>query len=126
MSNKLSFSLVSPERELFSGDVDEVVIPGSEGDIGVLAAHAPLMTTLIPGMLVIKNDGTEKEIYVKGGFADITPAGLTVLAEMAVPVDELTSDLLARERKQAEEDVSAEDINTSYSASRVLQVLADR
>ena len=84
MADKLHFSLVSPERELFSGLVDQVDAPGSEGDFGVLAGHAPFMTTLKEGRVTVHNDGQMKVYEVRGGFADVTPDGLTVLAEHAV------------------------------------------
>jgi F-type H+-transporting ATPase subunit epsilon len=86
MAAKLHFSLVSPERELFSGEVDQVDAPGSEGDFGVLAGHAPFMTTLKEGR-VKAYDGDDTLVFeVRGGFADVTPAGLTILAEYAAPV----------------------------------------
>jgi F-type H+-transporting ATPase subunit epsilon len=86
MAAKLHFSLVSPERELFSGEVDQVDAPGSEGDFGVLFGHAPFMTTLKEGR-VKAYDGDETLVFdVRGGFADVTPAGLTILAEYAAPV----------------------------------------
>ena len=84
MADKLHFSLVSPERELFSGLVDQVDAPGSEGDFGVLAGHAPFMTTLKEGSVRVHNDGRITTYEVRGGFADVTPDGLTVLAEHAV------------------------------------------
>lgn len=86
MAVKLHFSLVSPERELFSGDVDQVDAPGSEGDFGVLAGHAPFMTTLKEGRVHVHLDGGERVFDVHGGFADVTPGGLTILAESAVEV----------------------------------------
>jgi F-type H+-transporting ATPase subunit epsilon len=86
MAAKLHFSLVSPERELFSGEVDQVDAPGSEGDFGVLFGHAPFMTTLKEGR-VKAYDGDDTQVFeVRGGFADVTPAGLTILAEHAEPV----------------------------------------
>jgi F-type H+-transporting ATPase subunit epsilon len=86
LAEKLHFSLVSPQRELFSGAVDQVDAPGSEGDFGVLAGHAPFMTTLKPGRVHV-HDGDRELVYeVKGGFADVTPAGLTILAEEAIEV----------------------------------------
>ncbi|HET6970554.1 MAG TPA: ATP synthase F1 subunit epsilon [Phenylobacterium sp.] len=83
MAAKLHFSLVSPQRELFSGDVDQVDAPGTEGDFGVLAGHAPFMTTLKEGQVRVYNDGRVRTFEVRGGFADVTPEGLTVLAEHA-------------------------------------------
>ncbi|MEO1241571.1 MAG: F0F1 ATP synthase subunit epsilon [Pseudomonadota bacterium] len=109
MSNKLHFSLVSPERQLMSQDVDEVDIPGAEGWIGVLPNHAPLMTTLAPGMVRIKDGNDEKRIFVRGGFAEISPAGLTVLAEEAMPAAELDAAAIAQRIKDAEEDLADAD-----------------
>ncbi len=84
MADKLHFSLVSPSRELFSGEVDHVIAPGTEGEFGVLAHHAPFMTTLKNGIVrVLEGDAVKMRIYVRGGFADVTPAGLTILAEEA-------------------------------------------
>ena len=85
---KFQFDLVAPEKLLFSGQVDQVDVPGSEGDFGVLAGHAPLVTTVRPGVLVIYRDGGELRIVVNGGFAEVNSAGLTVLAEMAVPLED--------------------------------------
>jgi F-type H+-transporting ATPase subunit epsilon len=83
MAEKLHFSLVSPERELFSGLVDQVDAPGSEGDFGVLANHAPFMTALKEGQVRVHQDGQITVYDVRGGFADVTPEGLTILAEHA-------------------------------------------
>jgi F-type H+-transporting ATPase subunit epsilon len=84
MADKLHFSLVSPQRELFSGLVDQVDAPGSEGDFGVLAGHAPFMTALREGPVTVHNDGQITVYDVRGGFADVTPDGFTVLAEHAI------------------------------------------
>jgi F-type H+-transporting ATPase subunit epsilon len=86
MAGKLSFSLVAPEREVFAGLVDQVDAPGVEGDFGVLADHAPFMTALREGPVVVINGGSRRTFTVKGGFADVTPAGLTILAEEATEV----------------------------------------
>ena len=86
MADKLHFSLVSPERELFSGEVDQVDAPGSEGDFGVLVGHAPFMTTLKAGRVKLYNDGETRGFDVRGGFADVTAEGLTILAEQASEV----------------------------------------
>ncbi len=83
MALKLHFSLVSPERELFSGEVDRVDAPGSEGDFGVLAGHAPFMTTLKEGWVKVHVEGAMRTFDIHGGFADVTPEGLTILAEKA-------------------------------------------
>jgi F-type H+-transporting ATPase subunit epsilon len=102
------FDLVSPEKLLFSGEVSQVDVPGSEGDFGVLAAHAPLVTTLRPGILVIHGEREALRIVVDGGFAEVGSAGLTVLADLAVPVDEFDVAQLAAMIKDTEEDVADE------------------
>ena len=102
------FDLVSPEKLLFSGEVEQVDLPGSEGDFGVLAGHAPIIATLRPGILVIRGEGEPVRIVVNGGFAEVGPTGLTVLAELAVPVDEFDASALAGVIKDTEEDVADE------------------
>lgn len=90
MADKLHFSLVSPTREVFSGEVDHVVAPGTDGEFGVLAHHAPFMTTLKTGLVrVLEGDVVQMKLFVRGGFADVTPAGLTILAEEAVNLSDL-------------------------------------
>jgi F-type H+-transporting ATPase subunit epsilon len=86
MAAKLHFSLVSPQRQLFAGDVDQVDAPGSEGDFGVLAGHAPFMTTLKEGRVKAYDGDATLVFDVRGGFADVTAEGLTILAEYAVEV----------------------------------------
>ena len=99
----LTFELVSPERILYSGDVDAVVLPATEGDMTVLPGHAPVMTTLKTGFLVITdNPGNGRRMLIRGGFADISQSGLTVLAERALPEEEITQDVLDHEILQAE------------------------
>lgn len=97
------FDLVSPEQLVFSGEVEHVVVPGSEGEFGVMAGHAPVVAMLKPGILRILGEH-EQRILVTGGFAEVTPQGLTVLADRAVPVEELDPAAIAREIKDAEED----------------------
>jgi F-type H+-transporting ATPase subunit epsilon len=80
---KFHFSLVSPERELYSAEVDQVDAPGAEGDFGVLAGHAPFMTALREGAVTVKDGSAARVFTIKGGFADVTPDGLTILAEHA-------------------------------------------
>ena len=106
---KLHFDLVSPERQLASEDVDQVDVPGIEGAFGVLANHSPVMTALAPGVLRIRNGAEERRIFVRGGFAEVTPKGLTVLAEEAVPVSELNAEALATRIKNAEQDLADAD-----------------
>lgn len=90
MANSFNFELVSPERLLLSAQVTEVVIPATEGEMTVMANHAPTMTTVKPGIVTVKTaDGKADRFVVFGGFADILPTGCTLLAESAVHVDEL-------------------------------------
>jgi len=89
MADKLHFSLVSPSRELYSGEVDKVDIPGCEGDLGILPNHSPLMTAIRAGLIGVYHDGVESFYFVQGGFADVTPEGLTVLAEKAMPLGDV-------------------------------------
>jgi F-type H+-transporting ATPase subunit epsilon len=100
------FDLVSPERLVFSGEVEHVVVPGSEGEFGVLAHHAPLLAMLRPGILTILGPGQPQRIVVGSGFADVAPEGLTVLAELAVPVEEFDRSHLLQEIKDTEEDLA--------------------
>lgn len=86
MAGKLQFSLVAPEREVYSGLVDQVDAPGVEGDFGVLADHAPFMTVLREGVVTVIDGSSRRQFQVEGGFADVTPAGLTILAEQASEV----------------------------------------
>lgn len=126
MADKLKFTLVSPERELMSRDVDQVDIPGTEGWMGILANHAPLMTTLAPGMVKIRDGSDEKRIFVRGGFAEISPAGLTVLAEEAMPAEELSAEKIAQAIKNAEEDVAdAKTDEKKLSAQQSLDSLKE-
>jgi len=105
MADKLHFALVSPERELFNGEVDHVVVPGSEGEFGVMPNHAPVMSVIKPGALRVINDGAERLIFVNGGFADVTPDGLTVLAEEAIDLGDIDAAELEQQLKSAQEDL---------------------
>jgi F-type H+-transporting ATPase subunit epsilon len=102
----LHFEFVSPESVLFSGDVDQVDLPGSEGDLGILPGHAPLVTTLRPGIVTIIREGAREPVVVIGGFAEVGPGGLTVLADRAVARADFDLESLAGDIKDAEEDVA--------------------
>jgi F-type H+-transporting ATPase subunit epsilon len=94
MADLLNFELVSPERLLSSGKVAMVVVPGSEGDFGVLPGHGPMMSTIRPGAIAVYESDSNtvtRRIFVDGGFAEVTPEGLTILAESATPVGEIDS-----------------------------------
>jgi F-type H+-transporting ATPase subunit epsilon len=113
------FELVAPERILYSGEVDAVVLPATEGEMTVLAGHAPVMTALRTGFLVITDQkGHGQRVLVRGGFADVNPTGLTVLAERALPATEITPEILDREILQAE---MAADATSDPAAKLVAQ-----
>jgi F-type H+-transporting ATPase subunit epsilon len=122
MADKLHFALVSPERELFNGEVDHVVVPGSEGEFGVSPNHAPVMSVIKPGALKVINDGTERRIFVNGGFADVTPEGLSVLAEEAIDLATVDQPQLEQQLKNAQEDLR--DANTDDKRAAAQRTLA--
>jgi len=128
MADKLHFELVSPERALASEDVDMVTVPGTDGDFGVLANHAPFISTLRAGILVVTDNGADKtRVFVRGGFADVTPRGLTVLAEEAEPLSEIDRDALNQQIRNAEEDVSdAKDDDKRADAQARLDGLREK
>jgi F-type H+-transporting ATPase subunit epsilon len=97
------FDLVSPEQLVFSGEVEHVVVPGTEGEFGVLAGHAPLIAMLRPGILRILGPN-EQRILVVGGFAEVTAESLTVLADRAIPVEEVDAAAITAEIQDTEED----------------------
>jgi F-type H+-transporting ATPase subunit epsilon len=99
------FDLVSPEKLVLSGEVDQVDVPGAEGDFGVLAGHAPLVAMLKPGILVIHEGGQKRRIVVTGGFAEVNPQGLTILADVATSVDDVDRAALAAQIRDMEENV---------------------
>jgi F-type H+-transporting ATPase subunit epsilon len=106
MAEPFQFELVSPERLLMSDAVDQVVVPGSEGYFTVLKDHAPMMSTMRPGVLEVTQASGTVRIFVRGGFADVSTGGLTVLAEQAIPLDNVDDTVLAQEVTNAEEDVA--------------------
>lgn len=122
MADKLSFALVSPEREVFNGEVDHVVVPGSEGEFGVSPSHAPVMSVVKPGALRVFNEGSERRIFVNGGFADVTPEGLTVLAEEALDLADVDPAQLDQQLKNAGEDLR--DANSEPKREAAQRALA--
>lgn len=112
MTDKLHFSLVSPAREVFSGEVDHVIAPGTEGEFGVLPMHAPFMSTLKNGVVrVLTGDTVTMRVFVRGGFADVTPDGLTILAEEALDLSEVNSAEVAEQVQAAKEKCLSEPDN---------------
>jgi F-type H+-transporting ATPase subunit epsilon len=120
------FELVSPEKLLISASVEQVDVPGSEGDFAVLKDHAPFMSTLRPGVVIVTEAGGAKQrLFVRGGFADVSPRGLTILAEQAVPVEEISDDVVASEIKLAETEFegAADDEARRVAAEKLAQLI---
>jgi len=108
MASTFKFELVSPERILLSEEAEQVVLPGSEGDFAVLAGHAPVISTLRPGVLDVTLPGaTKQRIFVTGGFAEVLPEGLTVLAQHATDVAEMSADRIAGDLEAAEAELAS-------------------
>lgn len=105
MADKLHFELVSPAKLLKSADVDMVVVPGTEGDFGVLPAHAPVVSTLRTGVIEVHDGDESEKLLVVGGFAEVNSAGLTILAELATPISEVDKAGYEAELKNLTEDV---------------------
>ena len=123
MADNFKFELVSPERLLVSEEVQHVVIPGAEGEMTVMANHAPVMTTIKPGVVTVRPaSGAEERYVVFGGFADILPEGCTLLAESAVAVDDIDRADLARRIQEAKEDVA--DAKDDQAKTKAEQFLA--
>ncbi|RMF04611.1 MAG: F0F1 ATP synthase subunit epsilon [Alphaproteobacteria bacterium] len=125
MADTFTFELVSPERLLISQPAQSVLVPGAEGDFQVLANHAPVLATLRPGLLdVVLENGEERRLFVRGGFAEARPDGLTVLAQQAIDSAELDREELAQQIRNAEEDVAdAKDDAARDKAREVLDSL---
>jgi F-type H+-transporting ATPase subunit epsilon len=118
------FDLVSPERLLYSGEVTQVDVPGEEGEFGVLAGHAPFVATLKPGVMTVIAPGETRRIVVRGGFAEVGPEGLTVLAERATPVEDIDATMTEQAIRDAEEDLAdaADDAARDRAQMRLEQL----
>ena len=104
MADKIHFDLVSPEKLLLSQPADMVTVPGTEGYMGVMAGHMPLVSALRAGMIDMKNDGVDTRFFIRGGFAEINATQITVLAEEAIPMTELDLAVLDQRIKDAQDD----------------------
>ena len=125
MAATFKFELVSPERVLLSGDAEQVLVPGADGDFTVLAGHAPVISIVRPGLIDARlAGGKTARIYIKGGFAEVRPDHLTILAERAIDVSSLDAPALARELAAAEEQLaSAKDDESRFTASNAVASL---
>ncbi len=119
---KVAFELVAPERLLASIDADMVVIPGADGDFGVLPNHAPLMSLLRPGVIsVYQGDKIDRRLFVAGGFAEVNEQGCTVLAERAEPLEDIPLDAARQDLRDVEEDLN--DAKTDHERDRLTQAV---
>jgi F-type H+-transporting ATPase subunit epsilon len=112
------FELVSPQKISFSGDVDQVDVPGSEGDFGVLAGHAPLISLLRPGVMTVYAAGEQTKLVVLGGFAEVGPGGLTVLADVATSMEEV--DLAALQAQIAALEARIKDMEQGSALDKAI------
>jgi F-type H+-transporting ATPase subunit epsilon len=120
MADKVQFELVSPERLLISQPVDMVVVPGSEGDFGVLPGHAPFISTVRPGVIEVYEGNTVTErIFVAGGFAEVTGERCTVLAEQAAPLTDVNRAEVEGELRSLNEELAAARDDNERSAIAV-------
>ena len=123
MASRIAFDLVSPERLLLSTQADMVTVPGTEGYLGVMAGHAPLVTTLRAGMIDVQTDGRDDRYFIRGGFAEIGPTKITVLAEEALPMTEMDLAVLDQRIKDAQEDEVA--AKTDADRQKAAQMVDD-
>ena len=126
MAEEFSFELVSPEKLLLAEEVDMVVVPGAEGDFGVLVGHAPLISSLRPGVIDTYNGGKVADrIFVAGGFAEVTSERCTVLAEEAIPVKDINSANAEERLKVAKEAILGADNDTLRNAAEIELTVAE-
>jgi F-type H+-transporting ATPase subunit epsilon len=126
MADKTQFELVSPERLLISKAVDMVVVPGTEGDFGVLPDHAPLISSVRPGVIAVFDGGQVTDrIFVAGGFAEVTGERCTVLAEQAMPLAELDRVKIEAELKDARDDLTDAKTDTDRAAAERAVAVAE-
>ncbi len=106
MADKIAFDLVSPEKLLLSGEAQMITLPGTEGEFGVLPGHSPVISTLKPGVIDVKGaEHGDTRFFVMGGFAEVNPEKLTVLAEEAIPMAQVSAEDLDRRIQNLQEDV---------------------
>lgn len=123
MADQVHFELVSPERLELAADVEMVVVPGAEGDFGVLPGHMPLISTVRPGIIYVFRDGKVSErIFVEGGFAEVTPETCTILAEHARVVGDIEASKASQEAADAKEDF--EDAKDEHARDHAAKLLA--
>ena len=126
MAEAFTFELVAPEALILSGEASEVVVPGTEGYFTVMANHAPFMSTVKPGVVDVKlSDGATSQIFVRGGFADVSPTGLTLLAEQAIDLKDFDMADLEQQITNAKEDVADAEGEKKAAAEEALAQLEE-
>ncbi|GHE96167.1 F0F1 ATP synthase subunit epsilon [Thalassotalea profundi] len=123
----VNLSVVSAEESLFSGSIESLQITGSEGELGIMPGHAPLLTSLKPGMVrIVKKGGTEEVIYLSGGILEVQPNNVTVLADIAVRGDDLDEQAATEAKQRAEEKLNAhsDDVNYAEAAAELARAVA--
>ena len=112
----VNLNVVSAEESLFSGSIKSLQITGSEGELGIMPGHAPLLTSLKPGMaLITKQDDSEEVIYLSGGMLEVQPNNITVLADVAIRADDLDEQAALEAKQRAEENINANGIDVDYA-----------
>ena len=124
--DKVEFELVSPEKLLLSRAVDMVVVPGAEGDMGVLPRHSPTITTVRPGTIVVYEGGAISDrIFIAGGFAEVSDNHCTVLAEEAMPVEDIDKAAAQQSLADARQDISSADSDTARKSAETAVAVAE-
>ena len=124
--DKVEFELVSPEKHLLTRAVDMVVVPGEEGDIGVLPRHSPTITTVRPGTIVVYEGGAVTDrIFIAGGFAEVSDNRCTVLAEEAMPVEDIDKASALKSLTAAREDISSASSDATRKSAEMAAAVAD-
>ncbi len=115
MATSFELTVVSAEKKIFQGDVNSIQVSGIEGDLGILPGHIPLLTEIKPGVLRIKTGDNQEIIYVSGGFLEVQPEVVTVLADTAIRGDELDKDRILAAKRRAEENTHSKHCDVDYS-----------
>ncbi|MDA3977565.1 MULTISPECIES: F0F1 ATP synthase subunit epsilon [Gallibacterium] len=121
-----NLTVVSAEQKIFSGVVESIQVTGSEGELGILAGHTPLLTSIKPGIVKIMQQGKEEVIYVSGGFLEVQPGNVIVLADTAIRGEDLDKERILAAKRRAEENIrsSHKDGNYELMASKLSRELA--
>ncbi|GAB3487054.1 F0F1 ATP synthase subunit epsilon [Marinomonas epiphytica] len=119
MAITVKCDIVSAEQEIFSSNVQSIVAPGSHGDLGIMPGHAALLTTLEPGPVrVVKEDGEEEFIFVSGGFLEVQPHRVTVLADTAIRANDLDEESALKAKEYAKEQLANQNTDIDYSRAK--------